>query len=182
VIPRLTATRQRSAQALPPRRCAFFNCAGFSYHPGMLKNAALTDAELELSPLQWHALAKLADKAKQFRRDVPVAKEQPVNFVIRVCGHLDVADFTTYQVKSKPDAEQLLGIALAELGPKTRDKVVAKLLEQGRSETPDGLTDEVRAVVTSVVSRLTTTAAQERSGAISGSVSAELIGSKSGGR
>ena len=147
----------------------------------MAKNqAALTDGELEITPLQWQALAKLGDKAKQFRSQVPVLDAQAVDFVIKITGDLNVADGTTYRVQDKPDLQTLLGIVLTGLGPKTREKALEQMVALGRSEDAGIVAADVAAEVSAAITKLTIVGSQTRSGAISGNITAELIGSKSG--
>ena len=147
----------------------------------MAKNqAALTDGELEITPLQWQALAKLGDKAKQFRSQVPVLDAQAVDFVIKITGDLNVADGTTYRVQDKPDLQTLLGIVLTGLGPKTREKALEQMVALGRSEDAGIVAADVAAEVSAAIAKLTIVGSQTRSGAISGNITAELIGSKSG--
>ncbi|HWC88806.1 MAG TPA: hypothetical protein VG433_04105, partial [Pirellulales bacterium] len=108
---------------------------------------------------------------------------QAVDFVIRVGGYLNVGADTKYRSNEKPDLQTLLGIVLDELGPKTREKVVAALLKRARSDKKaDQVPDEVSLGVGKLIGQLTIAGEATRAGAVSGHIAGSMVAPMSAGR
>jgi hypothetical protein len=137
-----------------------------------------------LSGVELHALAIVGKEAKKWRDVLEPGPGQAIDLVVRITGHVDVAQDQTATVKLKPELELVLAHVLGALGKKTRqlalDTLVAAFVVKKKpkkavgkkptdliaatAEPPAGM----RALALSTIELLTRSTKQTRAGNVSG--------------
>ena len=90
--------------------------------------------------------------------------DQPVDFIVWVKGRVNVGEEQSANVKDKPDAEDLLCLALSMLGEKTRQKVFEALSDPAIALDSPAITDQARAMAKTAIEARTTSHEQTKNG------------------
>lgn len=117
-----------------------------------------------LSPLELHALASVTKDARKWRELLAAGDGQEVDFVVWVKGRVNVGDEQSANVKDGPDVEDLLALALSQLGEKTRQKVFEALADPSTPLDSPAVTDQARAMAKAAIDARTTSHEQTKNG------------------
>jgi hypothetical protein len=130
---------------------------------------------LDLSPLDWTALAIAGKQAKRRRSLLEPGMAQPIDLIVHLSGHVDVAGDQTGSVKTAPEAEEVLTIVFAHLGPGTRQKVFDALVADFPKRESIAFPEEATHLAETAVAALTVSREQPRAGNVTGQVSVERV-------
>ncbi len=138
----------------------------------------MDDEPIELSPAEWQAL-RVAAKPADKHRDRLEAGSHAVDLALRLSGVLVVAADSQATCKDSVPAQLLLAWVLAELGPKTRDKVLSAVKGHARTftagELPPAAPADALVAAEDLVEATTRPKQVERRGNVVGSLTLKRV-------
>jgi hypothetical protein len=137
-------------------------------HRGLSTNA--------LRPIEHHALAIAAKKAKDFRDALKPGLSQPVDLTVKITGTIDVGNNQQANVKQKPDLRDVLAVVLGTLTPKLRTAATEEILKRLKPPRPEiELSPDWLGYVTAIEQELTTQEIQDKRGNVTGTLEVEVL-------
>jgi hypothetical protein len=130
-----------------------------------------------LSAVQWAALGVAARKPATASRGELAPGEHRIDATVRVSGTITVGHDSDTAATVTPSADVLLGLVLAKLNAVTRDSILRELprdFAAAGAEYPS-VPDEIIEATEGLTASLRRKVTQKRRGAVSGTLSAELV-------
>ena len=125
-----------------------------------------------LSPIQLHALQRLAKDAGKVRGKLTVGTHD-VDFGVQVNGSITVSGDQAFQSTSKPDAVTIAAILLGTYGVRKRKSIVAQLLDSSGIES--AVNDDLRTLATELIDGLASSKQSTRRGSVTGELDCAVI-------
>jgi len=135
-----------------------------------------------LKPLEWHALKVAGRSAEACRNELAVARNQPVDILVRIRGTISVGPDTTGHATKAPSPEAVLATAAEHVAVKFGNmaadfmiQAVRDLLSGPEGDKAAGMYPEWLASAKECVKVASVTRDVDRSGAVTGRLTIGLV-------
>jgi hypothetical protein len=131
----------------------------------------------QLLPEQLIAISKIGTEAKlkEARKLLKDGREYVIDFGVKLQGKLSVAKRQGCKYTTKPSAEQLVAMLLAELGPRKRVQLVESLIEHRTESLVKDRDPELLLLAERLINGLTLSVPGSKNGNVTGDFNVDLI-------